>query len=389
MSDEALPARIGTAIVGGGIVGLCLARLLARDGAEVAILDDGTLAGTTANAGSLHVQMQSRFIRLYPEQAAALERALPLYLAATREWFDLERALEADFELKRTGGLMIAENERQFAFLADKARRERARGLDVALVERAELMRLAPYLGESAYGAELCADEGKLNPLLANAAILADARAAGALHCAGTRVSRVAADGAGFVVATNRGAMRAGRVVVAAGARTGALLAPLGCRVPTVAEPLHMNVTEPMAPVVGHLVQHAERMITLKQLASGHVVIGGGWPARLAEAGPPLVRHESLVGNVALAVRLAPGLAQARVVRTWAGINTTSDGQCTIGPAGPRGLFVAVPGDAGYTLGPLVARLAWQSLRGERPDFDLAPFAPSRFAHDGENAAVG
>jgi peptidoglycan-N-acetylglucosamine deacetylase len=73
-----VPPQIGTVVIGGGIVGLCLARILAREGCDVAVVDSGRDAGSSANAGSLHVQMQSRFIRMYPDQVPALERALPL-----------------------------------------------------------------------------------------------------------------------------------------------------------------------------------------------------------------------------------------------------------------------------------------------------------------------
>ena len=60
----------------------------------------------------------------------------------------------------------------------------------------------------------------------------------------------------------------AGRVVIAAGAGTGALRGAVRPAVPASAEPLHMNITEAAAPIIRHLVQHAERMITLKQLRS-------------------------------------------------------------------------------------------------------------------------
>jgi glycine/D-amino acid oxidase-like deaminating enzyme len=166
-----------------------------------------------------------------------------------------------------------------------------------------------------------------------------------------------------------------------AGAGTGALLAPLGLDVPTVAEPLHMNVTEATAPLIGHLVQHAERMITLKQLAAGQCVIGGGWPARLA--GPeqhPTVEASSLIGNLRLASHIVPRLARLHLIRTWAGVNTTCDGRCILGEApGLPGLFLAVPGDAGYTLGPLVGRLAAAALQGRDGGFDIAPFSAERF----------
>jgi glycine/D-amino acid oxidase-like deaminating enzyme len=185
--------QIGTVIIGGGIVGLCLARLLAREGCDVAVVDSGRDAGSSANAGSLHVQMQSRFIRMYPDQVPALERALPLYVAAGGLWRELAAELAAergaDIEFKESGGLMIAETPDQYAFLATKCAREKALGLDVSMIDRAELRRVAPYLGDAAYGAEFCAHEGKLNPLFANAAIMASAQDAGAVILTDTQVT--------------------------------------------------------------------------------------------------------------------------------------------------------------------------------------------------------
>jgi glycine/D-amino acid oxidase-like deaminating enzyme len=143
-----------------------------------------------------------------------------------------------------------------------------------------------------------------------------------------------------------------------------------------------MNITEPAEKVVLHLVQHAERPITLKQLAGGQVVIGGGWPARLS--GPnehPTVERASVIGNLALAQHIVPMLAGLRLIRTWAGVNTSVDGRCVLGPAPLHpNLFIAVPGDAGYTLGPLVARLVADAMLGRRPELPIDAFSPARFA---------
>jgi glycine/D-amino acid oxidase-like deaminating enzyme len=377
------PRDADVAVIGGGIVGLCAALEVAQAGSGVVVFDDAARhAGTVANAGSLHVQMQSRFIRLYPDQVPGLERSLPLYVAAARLWAELEAALETSFELKASGGLMVAETPESYEFLARKCEREKRLGLTVEMLGRDDLHRIAPYLGDAVIGAELCAEEGKLNPLLANQAIRRALLASGGALLAESRVARIEQDGAGWLVHHAGGVLRAGRVLLAAGAGTGALLAPLGVMVPTVAEPLHMNITEATAPLIGHLVQHAERMITLKQLAAGQVVIGGGWPARLD--GPqqhPTVEAASLLGNLRLASHIVPRIARLRLLRTWAGVNTTVDGQCVLGQApGLKGLFLAVPGDAGYTLGPLVGRLAAAAMLGRDGGFDIAPFSAARFA---------
>ena len=384
-----IPAEIDIAVIGGGIVGMCAALDLARDGQGVLVLDDGRHSGTNANAGSLHVQMQSRFLRLYPDQVPGLEASLPLYVAAARLWAQLAEELGTDFELRATGGLMVAEDTTALGFLAAKCAREAALGLRVHMLGRDELARIAPYLGPAVIGAEFCEDEGKLNPLLANQAVRRAALARGVLHVTETPVTGLAPSGAGWLVETPIGAVRAGRVLLAAGAGTGGLAAFVGLQVPTVAEPLHMNVTEATAPLIGHLVQHAERMITMKQLAAGQVVIGGGWPARLAQgSGQPQVEASSLFGNLSLAQHLVPQVGRLRLIRSWAGVNTTVDGQCILGAAPRRpGLFFAVPGDAGYTLGPLVGRMAAAIMMGRAPGFDVSRFGVARFAQAQSSAA--
>ena len=171
-------------------------------------------------------------------------------------------------------------------------------------------------------------------------------------------------------------------MIVASAWGAGDVVRGLGVVIPTKAEPLHMNITEAAAVSIGHLIQHAERSITLKQLGQGQIVIGGGWPARdRGREAPPEVLAASFLGNVALAARLVPQIGGLRVIRTWAGMNTTADGASTIGrlPQASR-VVMALPGDAGYTLGPLVARMAAGVVLGTESEADMAGFAPARFA---------
>ena len=144
-----------------------------------------------------------------------------------------------------------------------------------------------------------------------------------------------------------------------------------------------MNITEACSARIDHLVQHAERSITLKQFKSRQIVIGGGWSANdrgLSQV--PTVDPLSLLGNVSLAAQLVPTIGNLRIIRTWAGMNTTMDGASVIGPlpASDR-LVMAVPGDAGYTLGPLVARLAANCLLGKADHSVIERYSPARFAN--------
>jgi glycine/D-amino acid oxidase-like deaminating enzyme len=378
---DVLPrSHADVAVIGAGIVGLCLAGFLAQEGHDVVLLDAGGSAASTANAGSLHVQMQSRFMRLFPERVAGFEQQLPLYPKAVDYWREFEQSIGADFEMKVSGGLMIAETPEQFDFLVAKSRREREFGLSVELLERAELERIAPYLGPAAFGAELCANEGKLNPLKCNAQIRAWAVSLGVTILDQCRVERLRPSGAGFTLSTSFGILNTRQVAVAAGPGASALMTSAGAFLPVEPEPLHMNITEAAPPLISHLVQHAERSITLKQLSTGQVVIGGGWPAKLAQGTEyPVVDPESMIGNVSLAQFMVPALASLHIIRTWAGLNSKVDGRGVLGEMpGLPGLYAAIPGDAGYTLGPLTARLVADLMTGRDPGVDMRPYSPER-----------
>jgi glycine/D-amino acid oxidase-like deaminating enzyme len=373
-------SRTDVLVIGAGITGTVAAIRLAEAGARVTLVDAGENAGSTANAGSLHVQMQSRFMRLYPDQVPNVEASLPFYKAAAEEWARLEGEV-GSFELVREGGLMLAEGEEQLRFLEAKAARERRQGIAAEILDRAALDRLVPCLGPQITGAELCREEGKLNPLLANARLRDRLRALG-VAVAADRIEALEPSAGGLRARGRAGAFAAGEVVVAAAWGAGALVAPFGAAIPTRAEPLHMNITEAAAPRIRHLIQHAERSITLKQFATGQIVIGGGWPARdRGRERVPEVLAASLLGNVALAGRLVPAIAGLRVIRTWAGMNTTVDGASVVGRLpGMARVVMALPGDAGYTLGPLVGRMAAAVLTGSPPPLDPGRFAPSRFS---------
>ncbi len=368
-------------VIGGGVTGTITAITLAEAGAKVTLVDAGVNAGSDANAGSLHVQMQSRFMRLYPDQVPNVEAALPFYRAAAEEWVKLDAAL-GGVELVRKGGLMLAETADQLAFLEKKAAREAAKGLSVELLDRVSLDRIAPWLGPQIVGAELCRDEGKLNPLLANRLLKRRAEAAGVTRLT-DRVTQLRMTSHDVEIDTPDATLHADQVVIAAAWGSGDLVNAFSVTLPTRAEPLHMNITEPGAPVINHLVQHAERSITLKQFSSGQIVIGGGWPATSQGShAPPTVRHDSMLQNVALAARLAPAISSLKVIRTWAGMNTTIDGASVIGPLPyTKRIIMAIPGDAGYTLGPLVGRMAAQIAMDAPTDFDAGPFSPARFAN--------
>ena len=368
-------------VIGGGIVGLSASWLLAEEGLGVLCLDAGEDSGSAANAGSLHGQMQSRMERQFPDRVRNYLQMLPTYPRAIDYWGEVAGHLGEPIEYRIAGGLMIAESRAQMDALAAKSRLERQHGIETDLIGREELLSLAPHLNPAVQGALYCAKEGKINPLLAMDAMRGQAVGAGARVRHGTRVLGLEKGRPGYIVTTDRGSTRTGRVLIAAGAGSGRLAATLGIELPCAGELLQMCITEPAEPLMHHLIQHAEQAITIKQLDTGQVLIGGGWPAaRDRDDLPPVVISESLTGNLGLARHLVPDLGNLRLQRAWAGVNTLVDLVSVLGPVNSMpGLYFALPGDAGFTLGPYCAKLVVDAMLGRSPDYPLDAFSPDRF----------
>ena len=96
---KALPDRIDTAVIGGGIAGCAVAFELARRGVEVAVLEAGDLAAMAsgANSGSLHAQIPMEPFLLEGEAWVRGFASTTRLLAASIElWRGLEALLRAD-----------------------------------------------------------------------------------------------------------------------------------------------------------------------------------------------------------------------------------------------------------------------------------------------------
>jgi glycine/D-amino acid oxidase-like deaminating enzyme len=380
-----LPVREAEVVViGGGIVGLSTAWYLARAGRAVVVLDRGEPGAEASggNAGSLHVQLLSFDFQHDQRGTPGLAvRTLPLQRDAVALWEEIERELGVTLEIRRTGGLMVAETRSELEALRAKVALEQSCGIEVDLIGPRAMYELEPAIRPGLLGGALCPGEGKINPLLGTQSMLNAARAAGVRVLGRTEVVSITRGGAGFAVETQSGVLRAGRVINAAGAWAGRIATMVGVDIPVYGAPLQIMVTEPLRPALNGLLSHAGRHLTLKQAASGGLLIGGGWTAGLDPAGRhPRPLRDSLSGNLWVACHLLPALGSAHVVRSWAAMNIDVDGAPVLGEQpGIPGLFHAV-GANGYTLGPLMGRITADLILHGDAGRDISPFTASRFS---------
>lgn len=363
-------------IVGGGLAGCLTAWLLAEEGVDALVIERGVLNGgaSAANAGSLHLQIPfPEFVGHGDGWAAGFAPVLPMMRESVALWRGLGARAGVDLEVQLTGGLLVAATEAQMTAVARKVALERGYGVEIEMLTRDELRALAPYVSDRMIGGAFCPGEGKANPLRAGPAVAAAARAAGARLHPGVTLQALERDGAGWSATTSEGAIRAGRVVNAAGAEAGRVAAMVGLDLAIEGWPIQATVTEPAAPFVPHLVYSGAAKLTLKQMANGSCIIGGGWPSRLTPRGLR-VDPASLAANMATALATVPALAGLRALRSWpALVNGTADWRPVLGEApGRPGFFMALFPWMGFTAAPMTARIVADLVMGREAPVDPA-----------------
>ncbi len=378
--------RCDVAVVGGGISGAAASYHLARAGASVLLLERHEV-GTEAsgrNAGSLHGQLQHEPFRLRGEAwARSFLPALEFLHRSLERWSTLSGELGVDLEVTTNGGLLLVDDPAYLELVEAKVKIERETGVDAEVLDRDEVRRIAPWVSEAIVGAGFMPVEGKANPMLAVPAFARAAVAAGARIATGTPVTAIEEEPGAIHLLTGQGEVRADQVVLVSGRELAQHAASLGTPLPILDEPAQVCATEPIAPLVHHLVYYAGGRLTLKQAKAGSLLIGGGWTARTDHAtGYPRVSVPSLRGNLQVALKVAPVLAGALVIRSWAGIGSvTPDMLPVVGtlPGSGRvhaGLFPHM----GLTAGPLMGEVLSALALGRSAPVDISAFRPDRFA---------
>ena len=370
-------------VIGAGIIGISTALFLARKGIEVVIVDRDVANGQASggNAGSLHLQLLSFDFPDQPEpEPSPAACTLSLQKMGILEWQDLQRGSCADFELDITGGIMVAENPGELELLRKKAAFERSCGIDVDILKANDLKRISPFVASNIVGAAYCAGEGKINPMLATPALLNAALHAGAQIKTGTEVIDIDSRKNQYLVATNNGSISCRKIVNAAGGWTANIASMIGVTLPVKTAPQLMIVTEPVEPMMSHLISAAKRHLTMKQVPNGNLIIGGGWSAGYnSERGRAVTLRESIEGNLWAAQQVMPVVGLLQMIRSWAAVGVMIDGAPIIGELpGKPGFFNAV-GANGYTMGPIMGRIIAELINTGQQIADIRPFSVERF----------
>lgn len=358
-------------IIGGGVVGLSVARGLLSRGHSVTILDGGddSFRASRGNFGLVWVQSkgmdQPAYARWSQKSAAA--------------WATFAATLEQDtgigLSLQQQGGYDLHLDEaalhakvRQYDRLKD------ALGGDYPfdVLDGPALRRREPRVGPRVAGAILHHQDGHVNPLRLLQALARDVIRRGGQRHTGRQVTDVTHRD-GFAITCADGAVfRCGRVVLCAGLGAMTLGPKLGFLAPVRPQRGQVLITERLP----RLISRPTGLV--RQVDEGGIQIGDSKEEVGPDDGTTL---ETTAAIAARAIALFPDLARARLVRSWGALRIMS----------PDGLPIyqhsrTMPGaslvtcHSGITLAAAHTQFVPEWLDGAATAPDLEVFSEQRFA---------
>lgn len=357
-----------TIVVGGGVIGLLSAYTLAGLGDEVAVIEAGESGREASWAGGgivspLYPWRYSAAVTalahpsqdFYPQLGAALAEQTgidPQVYETGLYWLDLDDESDA-----------LAWAQREGRPLRRSAMEEVRAGV--------------PSLGEGFSKAIYMQGVANVrNPRLLQALRAALAGMPNVSLIEQCPVEGFLKEGRRIVgVRTARGDMRAEQVVVAAGAWSGKLLATLGLSLPVKPMKGQMILFKCAEDFLPSMVLAKRRYAIPRR--DGHILVG----STLEDVGFDKTPTEDALASLkATAVELLPGLADAEVVKHWAGLRPGSpDGVPYIGAVpGHEGLWLNCGHFRnGLVLAPASCQLLADLMLQRSPCVDPAPYAPA------------
>lgn len=385
---QPLPARAEVVVVGGGVMGTSVAFHLAEDGTDVLLVESGELAGGSSGKPIGGVRAQFSLAA----NVALGHRSLELFE-------DFSRRPGADIGLRQPGYLFMLPTDDDVELFGRSVAVQRDLGVDARLLTPAQARRLNPYVAAEGYaGAAYAPRDGWAHPAAVVAGYAAGAERHGArvrTHATVTGIGPGTHGGRdGLVVTTDRGRVRAGTVVLCAGAWSRPLGAMAGLDLPVDPVKRQIAFTGPLRRPSG--VPEAGLPFTI-DFGSTYYLHDADRPGTLllglADPGTPVAfdtdydpAWEALLR--AAAARCTPELADVPLTDGWAGLyEMTPDHDALIGEAttgAGRVLYACGFSGHGFLQAPAVGEAVRDLYAGRTgaasTAVDVAAFGADRFA---------
>ncbi len=370
-------------VIGGGVIGLAIARALLLRGAGQVMLIERARPGAEAShaaAGMLAPQAEAAIADAFFELACASRDLYPAFASELRE------ETGTDIELERTGTLYLAFTEKDEQEIERRYSWQHRAGLSVEHLSADEARRLEPCVSPAVRGALRFPLDVQVENRRLIAALSTSIEKHGVRLLTETHVkSLIMERGRILGVETSRGAVHAPVVVVAAGAWTS-FLTSSGNTLPLVSiEPVRgqMLCFETNPRLARHVIYSPRGYLVPRldgRLLAGSTTEHAGFEKRVTGAGVHAITSHAL--------EIAPAVGNLPLVDSWAGLRPRAeDGWPVIGAcAETQGLFYAT---AHYRNGILLAPLTGDVVAEQITTGNASPlindFSPERFQCVGVN----
>lgn len=363
-------------VIGSGVIGCAAAYYMAKKGMSVLVLDQDESVGnggSSRNGGGVR-------------QSGRDPRELPLAIYGVENvWPTLSDELGVDVEYHKEGNLRLGKTETHKQILTGLTEKAVACGLNVRMIDAEEIRKINPYLSEEVTCASWCPTDGHANPLTTTLGFYKNARALGVVFHMGEKVVKLEkVHGKLRRVCTKTTVYEANQVLVAAGYASRFLTQTVGIDVPMREELIEALVTEAEPKMFPQMLGTADADFYGHQTNHGSFVFGGatGMESTVLDNGTN--RTSSLTAPCICRgiMKYVPKLADAKIVRTWAGYEDLSiDGIPVISKVEEvPGLLLACGFTGhGFGISPVVGQLLAQMAAGETPMLSLQEFRYDRF----------
>jgi len=369
--------RVEIAVIGAGVIGCSVAFHLARMGrTDVRLVEKEALpgSGSTSKAnGGIRAQFTT-------------EINVAMSLASMEILDALAGEIGEPPLYRKAGYLFLTGDPGRFAAMMAAAAFQRARGVDVEVLDAAEVHARAPYFSGPVAGGTFGPRDGFIDPGGLTNFFLREATHAGVKTLYGAEVRAIDRDGSGeFLLRTAAGDLQAAVVVDAAGPFAARVAALVGVDLPIQPVRRHLLISGPcpsLPPLIpmtidadsGVLIRREGSRVLVAysnpdEPAGFNLAFDPDFPLRVAE---PLQSRFPAVAAAGLDLR-----------RSWAGLyEVTPDHHAILGPVPGVPGFLVAGGFSGHGVmhAPAAGRaVAEMIVRGRSESVDVASLALERF----------
>jgi glycine oxidase len=355
-------------IIGAGVAGLSIGWRLAQAGMEVTILERAQPGSGASWAAAGMIAVTAELMEADTSEIEFARHSNGLWPDFAQE---VETASGQEIGYRRSGALILAEDEAALARLSEKAG-------GLAMLSPAEARALAPMVSGALAGALWSPKEAQVdNRALGVALTLAFQRAGGRLFANEAVVRIERRDGRAAIAHTAFGLYHADLFVLAAGAWSGLIEAELAPITPVKGEMIALapskGVKLPGPVIWGHGIYAVPRD---GRLLIGATVESVGFDTRLT--------GQALNFLMDRAEALMPGLKDWTLADHWAGLRPRApDGLPLLGPTAVEGLWLAGGQFRnGILFAPAIAENIAGQVAGKAPP--IPAFDPRRIGSAGQ-----